>query len=182
MAMRLTAPDNAGTIGTLACLAVLMAHSVMWAAESEVVRPDQLFKTGKLLANRTHYLEALDLFDEARDLLEKNGTTETRLYADVLFSSARAKIKGRLHQHFSALFVKMALKEIQASNMLREKLSGVPPQELAEGYFLEGVIHKRFFMRKREALDCFRRAVEIDPGNYPAKREWSELIAEENRK
>ena len=59
---------------------------------------------------------------------------------------------------------------------LVEKLPDILPQQLAAGYFLEGFIHKKFFARKKKALSCFLKAVNIDPGNSAAKRELSELI------
>ncbi len=152
------------------------------ATASSQITPEQLLRTSTGLAKRTHYLEALDLLDEAREILEKDGQRENRTYAEVLFASAQIKIKGRLYQDFPAIYVKTALKEVQAANMLREKLSGVPQQELAEGYFLEGFIHNRFFMRKREARDCFQRAVQLDPGNTAAKRELSGLLPHGDKK
>jgi hypothetical protein len=85
------------------------------------------------------------------------------------------KIKGRVHQGFPAAYVKSALKDVQACNNLREKTPGVLPQQLAESYFLEGYILKRFFMRNEEARSCFEKAVSIDPGSSAAKRELSEL-------
>lgn len=146
------------------------------ARAAERITPAKLLRTGKVLAKLTHYLEALDLLEEARSILEKDGKRENRLYAEILFAIAETKIKGRLYQDFAAVYVKTALKDVQECNIVRERLPGVPPQELAEGYYLEGFIHKRFFMRKREARDCFERAIQLDPGNAAAKREKSELL------
>jgi hypothetical protein len=95
--------------------------------------------------------------------------------------SAEAKIKGRLHQSFPASYVKTALEDIQTANRIREGVSGMLPQKLAEGYYLEGIIHKRFFMRKRQAVSCFVKAVTIDPGSVAAKRELSELVTHEDK-
>lgn len=142
-----------------------------------MVRAEKLYKAGLDLVQRTHYLEALDLFGEARDLLDYSGQERTRLYGDILFSLAETKIKGRLHQGFPASYVKSALKDVQAANKLREKLTDILPQQLGAGYYLEGFIHKKFFMRKEKALACFVKAVNIDPGSTAAKRELSELVA-----
>ncbi|MFC1834960.1 hypothetical protein ACFL2Q_09520 [Thermodesulfobacteriota bacterium] len=146
-------------------------------------RPDQpeimaekLYRAGLVLVEKTNYLEALDLLEEAKAFLESAGKTETHSYADILTTIAQTKIKGRLHQKFTAYYIKSALKEIQAANRLREGLAGVPPQKLAEGYYLEGVVHKRFFMRKAEARQCFEKAVKAYPGFAAAKRELSELM------
>ena len=157
------------------CVAVLPLTA--WAAEAPMVRAERLYKTALDLTQRTHYLEALDLLDEAKDLLDHSGQERTRLYGDILFSVAETKIKGRLHQGFPASYVKSALKDVQAANRLREKLSDILPQQLAAGYYLEGFIHKKFFMRKEKALECFVKAVNIDPGSTAAKRELSELVA-----
>jgi tetratricopeptide (TPR) repeat protein len=138
--------------------------------------------TAEELADKTRYLEALDLLDEARDILDTNGSPQTALYSDVLFALAHTKIKGRLHQNFSAYYVKSALQEIQAANKLREKLPNMLPQRLAEGYYLEGLIQKRFFLRTDQARACFLKAVNVDPGAAAAKRELSELIAGKEQK
>jgi tetratricopeptide (TPR) repeat protein len=138
----------------------------------------ELVRAGLLLSAGNHYLEALDLFNEARDFLEQAGARRSRLYGDVLYASAAAKIKGRLRQAFPAAYVKSALKDIQACNRLREKTGEALPQECAESWFLEGYIQKRFFMRKEEAVTCFMRAVSYDRSFGPAKRELSELVVE----
>lgn len=151
------------------------------AADPEVVTPKKLLATGRALAEKTCYVEALDLFDEARLLLGKEGKTGTGLYADALYALAETKIKGRLHQHFPAYYVKTALDEIQEANRIRERINGVLPQKMAEGYYLEGIIHKRFFMRKRQAVSCFVKAVNIDPGSVAAKRELSELMSPDEK-
>jgi tetratricopeptide (TPR) repeat protein len=153
------------------------ATSVFAAAPNQAVfQADKLYKVGQELVDQTHYFEALDLLDEARDILETAGATNTSLYGDVLFSLAETKIKGRMHQNFPAYYVKTALREVQAANKLRDKLTGVLPQKLAEGYYLEGYIDKRFFMRNKLAKACLEKAVRIDPGSVAAKRELSELI------
>lgn len=161
---------------------ILVLPSTALAADLAETKAEKLFKTGLDLVQRTHYLEALDLLNEARDLLDRSGLDRTRLYGDVLFCSAETKIKGRLHQGFPAPYVKSALKDVQAANKLREKLPDILPQQLAAGYYLEGFIHKKFFMRKEKALSCFVKAVNIDPGSTAAKRELSELVAGTKRK
>ncbi len=135
-----------------------------------------LLNTGTILVDRTHYLEALDLLEEARDILDRDSMDQTTLYGDVLYALAEAKIKGRLYQNFSAYYVKTALEDIQAANRIREKIGGILPQRMAQGYYLEGFIHKRFFMDKDKAESCFMKAVSIDSSSAAAKREWSELI------
>lgn len=165
-------------------MAVVMTSPavVVLASETPELKAENLLRTGTVLSDRTHYLEALEMFDEARDLLDQAGLNQTLLYGDVLFALAQTKIKGRIHQDFAASYVKSGLEEVQAANRLREKLSGVLPQKLAQGYYLEGYILKRFFMRTKQAESCFRRAVNVDPGSSAAKRELSELIAgPENR-
>ena len=147
------------------------------ASDPQTVTPKKLLDTGRILAEKTCYIEALDLFDEARLMLGKKGETRTGLYADVLYALSETKIKGRLHQQFPAYYVKTALDDIQEANRIREGLNGVLPQKMAEGYYLEGIIHKRFFMRKRQAVSCFVKAVNIDPGSVAAKRELSELMS-----
>jgi hypothetical protein len=92
-----------------------------------------------------------------------------------LYAGAQAKIKGRLHKRFPAYYVKIALKEIQLSNRTRERLSRPVPQHLADGYYLEGFIQKRFFRRTNEARRLFEKALRVYPGHVPAKRQLSEL-------
>jgi tetratricopeptide (TPR) repeat protein len=162
-------------------MATLVAGT-SWAQNQVAIEAENLFKLGESLAERTHYLEALDVLEEARDTLESSGDTASALYGDILFALAQTKIKGRIHQDFSAYYVKTALQDIQAANKLREKLTGVLPQKLAEGYYLEGYIHKRFFMRRNLASVCFDKAVRIDPGAVAAKRELSELKPFEDQK
>jgi tetratricopeptide (TPR) repeat protein len=145
-----------------------------YAQVSEIMAR-KLFKLGQQIAAQTNYLEALDPFDEARDLLEKENLIESRLYADVLYAGAQAKIKGRLHKRFPAYYVKSALKEIQLSNRTRVRLSRPLPQNLADGYYLEGFIQKRFFRRTNEARELFEKAIKVYPGHVPAKRQLSEL-------
>ena len=159
----------------LLILATVLVHKGLYAADAPPVGPEKLLKAGQELAENSHYLEALDLLEEARDILENNGPPQSSIYADVLFTIAQTKIKGRLHQNFSAYYVKTALQDIQTANKLRERLPDIVPQRLAEGYFLEGYIQKRFFMRNNQAMACFSKAVNIDPGLAPAKRELSEL-------
>jgi tetratricopeptide (TPR) repeat protein len=159
---------------------VLVAEG-LYASDALPVGPEKLLKAGQELAENSHYLEALDLLEEARDILENNGPPQSSIYGDVLFTIAQTKIKGRLHQNFSAYYVKSALHEIQAANKLRERLPDTMPQRLAEGYYLEGYIQKRFFMRNNQALACFTKAVNIDPGLAAAKRELSDLITEESK-
>jgi tetratricopeptide (TPR) repeat protein len=136
---------------------------------------------GRSLVERTHYLEALDLLDEARDYLEVSGSDQPELYADILYELARAKIKARLYQNFPAYYVKTALEDIQASNRIRERLDKTVPQKLADGYYLEGFVHKKFFMRREQAEINFLKALKIDPGSVAAKRELSELITSEDK-
>jgi len=141
-------------------------------------RPDakSLLNTAAILVDRTHYLEALDLLEEAKDMLDRDGKNQTALYGDVLYALAEAKIKGRLYQSFCAYYVKTALEDVQAANRIRERIGRILPQKLAQGYYLEGFIHKRFFRDKVKAESCFMKAVSIDSSSAAAKREWSELI------
>jgi tetratricopeptide (TPR) repeat protein len=156
-----------------------LVPAALYAADTLPIQVETLLKTGQELAEKSHYLEALDLLDEARDTLETNDSLKTSIYADVLFTLAQTKIKGRLHQNFPAHYVKTALQDIQAANRLRERLPEILPQRLAEGYYLEGYIQKRFFMRADEALACFTKAVKVDPGLGAAKRELSGLVSSE---
>jgi len=166
--------------GQWVVIAVLMwLPSVSAANDQPPKTADKLLSTGQLLAERTHYLEALDLLDEAKDMLETAGMKHTAMYAQVLYDLAHTKIKARNLQDFPAYYVKTALQDIQAANKLREKLSEVLPQNIAEGYFLEGYIHKKFFMRKNAAKYCLVKAKKVFPGYAPALRELSELEAEE---
>ncbi len=155
---------------------VLAVSSTVNPAEPPESQAKKLLATGKILVEKTRYLEGLDLLNEARQILESDGKQQSRLYAEVLLEIAQTKIKGRLHQGFPAAYVKSALKEIQAANTLMEKLPSVLPQQLGMGYYVEGVIHKRFFMRKEKAMECFRKAITMDPGFAAAKRELSELL------
>jgi len=161
----------------LVVAAITVPPQPIAAAEPIEERVAALLRAGVALAANTYYLEALDHLNEARDLLETSRENQTRLFGDILFAIAQVKIKGRLHQGFPAAYVKSALKDVQACNNLREKIPGVLPQQLAESYYLEGYILKRFFMRNEEALSCFVKAVSIDPGSSAAKRELSELMA-----
>ncbi len=163
---------------TLLILWVVLVPKELCATDAFPIGPEKLLKAGQELAENSHYLEALDLLEEARDILESNGAPQSSIYADVLFTIAQTKIKGRLHQNFSAYYVKTALHEIQTANKLRERLPDTVPQRLAEGYYLEGYIQKRFFMRNNQALACFTKAVNVDPGLAAAKRELSDLITE----
>jgi hypothetical protein len=163
----------------IAALAPLL--SVARANDQPALTADKLLSTGQLLTERTHYLEALDLLEEAKVMLEASGRNHTAMYGEVLYALAETKIKARNLQDFPAYYVKSALQDVQAANKLREKLSDVLPQKLAEGYYLEGYIHKKFFMRKREARTYLRKAVTIDPGHAAAKRELSELEADEQK-
>ncbi len=131
------------------CWAVILLPPKSYSQEPVSVQVEKLFKLGQTLSDQTHYLEALDLFQEARDMLEEFGQNGTAMYADLLFAQAQAKIKGRIHQDFSAYYVKSALQDIQAANKLRERLTGILPQKLAEGYYLEGYIHKKVFLAKK---------------------------------
>jgi tetratricopeptide (TPR) repeat protein len=168
------------TLMALSALLVLPWHVAgALSTEPPEITARKLFQAGQRVAESTHYLEALDLFEEARDILEENGHSRTRVYSDLLYAIAQTKVKGRLHQNFAASYVKSALADIKASNRLRERLSGVIPQQLADGYYLEGFIHKRFFMRKLEAKGLFERAIRVFPGHVAAKRELSGLVIEE---
>ncbi|MBI5250388.1 MAG: hypothetical protein HY912_12910 [Desulfomonile tiedjei] len=168
---------------TLLFLALLIFSVPLIGAGGETP-PDaeKLLRAGLVSADKTHYLEAVDLLEKARDILEDSGGNNSGLYADVMFALAETKIKARLHQDFPANYVKTALQDVQTANKLREKLSGVLPQKLAEGYYLEGYIHKRFFMRKSTAKAFFVRAVSIDPTSGAAKRELSELLSADEQK
>jgi tetratricopeptide (TPR) repeat protein len=162
----------------LAMAALMSLPSLSNANDRHAITADKLLSAGQSLSERTHYLEALDLLDEAKDMLETSGKNQTALYAEVLYDLAQTKIKARNLQGFPAYYVKTALQEIQAANKLREKLSDVLPQKMAEGYYLEGYIHRKFFMRKDVARSCFQKAKNIDPGFAPALRELSELQGE----
>jgi hypothetical protein len=166
----------------LLILAEMVTPAAVPAQNQPEVEAEKLYKLGQDLSDKTHYLEALDVLDEARDILETFGVSGTGLYGDVLYTLAQTKIKGRIHQDFSAYYVKTALQDIQAANKLREKLAVMLPQKLAEGYYLEGYIHKRFFMRNKLAKACLEKAVAIDPGAVAAKRELSELLPSEDQK
>jgi hypothetical protein len=145
-------------------------------AHAASARGEKLLRVGLDLSEKTHYVEALDLLEEARDTLEAEGVTQTALYGDVLYALAETRIKGRLHQSFPAQYVKSALKEVQLANKVRERLRDLPPRKLAEGFFVEGYIQKKFFKRTSEALVCLEKAVNVDPGFAAAKRELGELI------
>lgn len=151
------------------------------AAESQELQANNLVKMGTDLAERSRYLEAVEIFEEARNVLESAGLTSSMLYADAQFFLAQTMIKARLHQGFPAFYVKAALESVQSANKLREGLPKMLPQKLAEGYFLEGYIHKKFFMRRKEAAALLEKAVNIDPGSTAAKRELSELISEDDQ-
>ena len=166
----------------LVMLSLISAPHLVLAQGQTSPDAEKLLKTGLFLADNTHYLEALDLLEKARDTLDASGGDTSGLYADVMFALAQTKIKARLHQDFPANYVKTALQDVQSANKVREKIGGVLPQKLAEGYYLEGYIHKRFFMRKSAARACFVRAVNIDPGSGAAKRELSELMASDEQK
>ena len=155
---------------------VLAQTSPSAAADPPDVHARKLMELGTTLSEGTRYLEALDLFEEARHLLEQSGATNSEIYADTLFALAQTKIKARIHQHFPAFYVKSALEDVQTANKLRERLPKVLPQKLAEGYFLEGYIQKKFFMRTPQAEASFRKTINVDPGHAAAKRELSELI------
>jgi tetratricopeptide (TPR) repeat protein len=165
----------------LSAIAVLLLPSGVFAAERGAIGPERLLQAGQELADKTNYLEALDLLEEARDILDNNGQPHDSIYADVLFTLAQTKIKARLHQNFAAHYVKTALQDIQTANKLRERLPDVVPQILAEGFFLEGYIQKRFFMRTKQAKACFSKALKIDPGLAPAKRGLAELELQESK-
>ncbi|MFH0960093.1 MAG: hypothetical protein V1897_15480 [Pseudomonadota bacterium] len=141
----------------------------------------KLLSAARELVERTHYLEALDLLEEARDTLDVSGQDSPELYADTLYELARAKIKARLYQNFPAYYVKTALEDIQASNRIRERLDRASPQKLADGYYLEGFIQKRFFMRREQAEINFLKALKIDPASVAAKRELSELVSSQDK-
>lgn len=165
---------------------MLPAFLMLWLAGAVhaegVLEAEALLRLGRALSDGDNFVEALDHLNEARDALEEVKATQSRLYGDVLYALAATKIKGRLRQAFPAAYVKTALKDIQACNRLREKTGEALSQESAEGWFLEGYIQKRFFMRKDEAAACFMRAVSFDAAFGPAKRELSELIVEPSEK
>ncbi|MGB9616074.1 MAG: hypothetical protein ACP5M0_10590 [Desulfomonilaceae bacterium] len=144
--------------------------------------PQKLLKAGLGLVEKKHYLEALDHLNEARDALESSGQTESPLYAEVMLSLAETKIRARIYQQFPAYYVKTALEDVQLANKLHERLPGVMPEKLAEGYFLEGYIQKNFFMRYDAAAQVFAKAITVDPSLTAAKRELSELLAEGKQK
>ncbi|AFM24201.1 hypothetical protein [Desulfomonile tiedjei] len=174
--------ERFGRIFSFVLFSFLVYSSCTWAQSQSAPDAEKLLKNGQLLSDKTNYLEALDLLDKARDILEASGADNSALFADVLFASAQTKIRARLHQDFPADYVKMALQEVQTANRLRETLTGVLPQKMSEGYFLEGYIHKRFFMRYSVARICFERALKFDSGNAAVKRELSELQVSDDQK
>lgn len=168
-------------VGAALGLVIVLTFSV-WASENGVVTAEQLLECGRGLVDQTHYLEALDVLQEACDQLEQKADKQSELYADVHFTLAQAKIKGRIHQNFPAFYVKAALENVKTANKAMERFSGVLPQKLSAGYFLEGYIHWNFFRRKPQAVSCFVKAVNVDAGNAAAKRALSELITEDDGK
>ncbi len=162
----------------VAVAALIVIPYFAHANDQPPMTADKLLSAGQQLSERTHYLEALDLLEEAKDMLEASQANQTGIYADVLYSLAETKIKARNLQGFPAYYVKTALQDIHAANKLREKLAHVLPQRLAEGYYLEGYIHKKFFMRKHEACIYLKKAETTDPGYAAAKRDLSELECE----
>jgi tetratricopeptide (TPR) repeat protein len=136
----------------------------------------RLYRTGLELIKRTRYLEAIEMLEEAGNILEKNQDTKSLFYADALYAKAEAKIKARIHQGFPAIYVKTALKDTQMANQIRAKNSDALPLKLAESYYLEGYIHKRFFMRGKLARELFMKCIKLDPGHSAAKRELSEVL------
>ncbi len=169
-------------LGILLYILLVFSTKALFAGANDVYFAEKLLNSGLELANATHYLEAIDLLDEARDIIELNEPVDQSLYSDVLYSLAQTKIKARLHQNFAAQYVKSALVDVQNSNKIKELISRILPQKLAEGYYLEGYILKRYFMRSEDALQCFTKAVNIDPGFVAAKRELSELISDDDQK
>ena len=157
-------------------VALVLLPTLLYAGDPPPLSSESLLKTGQELAEKGHFLEALNLLEQARDILEIDGPPETPVYAEVLYALAETKIKGRLYQNFPAHYVKTALQDIQAANKLRERLPDIIPYKIAEGYYLEGYIQKTFFMRMDQARACFEKATKVDPGFAAAKRELSELI------
>jgi hypothetical protein len=163
------------------CSGALVVSDVAWANSNGLVgEAEKLLRASQDQAEKTYYIEALDTLDEAVDMIRAAGTTDGAVYGDALYAMTQVKIKGRLHQNFPALYVKTALKDVQASNKLRERQRNILPRKLAEGYYLEGYIQKKFFKREREAGSCFKKAVAADPGFAAAKRELSELIGSDD--
>lgn len=154
----------------------MLGHGALAFAQVDIVLVRNLYRTGLELSNNTRYLEAIDLFQEAKALIENAEGDHKLFHADVLYSEAEAKIKARIHQGFPAIYVKSALKDVQAANRLRESAGVALPLKLAEGYYLEGYIHKRFFMRVKQARELFKRCIKLDPGHSAAKRELSEVL------
>ncbi len=146
-------------------------------AHAQEPQASKLFQTGQVLAEKTHYLEALDLLYEAREITEASDRQQTGLYAEILYALAQTKIRGRLHQQFPAHYVKTALEDVQTANKVRELIPGMLPQKLAEGYFLEGFIQKKFFLRRNEARACLEKAKNLDPGSAAVRRELFDLEA-----
>jgi hypothetical protein len=155
---------------------------VAGASEAIQARSEKLLKEGRELSDKQFYMEALDILVEARDFMEASEDKENRIYAEILFIMAQTKIKARLLRNFPAYYVKTALEDVKTSNRILDRLPGVLPQKIAQGYFLEGFIQKKFFMRRDKAIYCFNRAVSADPGFSAAKRELSELVLTEEPK
>lgn len=163
----------------LCLIAAITMGQIAAGVPAHAVEPQasKLLQTGQVLAEKTHYLEALDLLNEAREIAEASDKQQTGFYADILYALAQTKIRGRLHQQFPAYYVKTALEDVQAANKVREAIPGILPQKLAEGYFLEGFVQKKFFLRRNEARACLEKAKNLDPGSAAVRRELFDLEA-----
>lgn len=154
-----------------------------FAADYDSSRARSLYRTGLVLIDNTAYLEALDCLGEAEQILEAAGETESRAYSDILYAKAEAKMKGRIHQDFCAAYVKSALKDVLAANKLRETLTDIPAQTLAEGYYLAGIIQTKFIPSRREnGYRCLEKCVTVNPGSAACKRELSGLLKHRSEK
>jgi hypothetical protein len=100
-------------------IAFLTPRGVL-GGDLEEAQAAKLLSTGQVLAEKTHYLEAFDLLQEARDMLGEPNMKNAGVLSDVYFALAQAKIKARIHQGFPAHYVKTALEDVQMANKLRE--------------------------------------------------------------
>jgi hypothetical protein len=147
------------------------------AGDYDLSKVRSLYRSGLVLIDKKSYLEALDCLSEARQILEKSKSENSREFSDILYAMAEAKMKGRIHQGFSAAYVKSALKDVLAANKVRETMTDIPAQTLAEGYYLAGIIQTKFIPSRREdGYRCLEKCVTVNPGSAACKRELSGLL------
>lgn len=110
-------------------------------------------------------------YQDAARLLERLLGQKRRIPADDV---------ARVQRRLAAVYVYQALElkplegnrrnALQAVRLL-EKAAGIDPGQPAPEYWC-GVIY-RWFGLWEKALDCFRRALDIDPGHLPTRLELS---------